>query len=95
MEALLAAGCYEVSLGDTIGVGTPGSFRSLLECLTPSVGAERLALHCHDTYGQALVNILTALEVILLGYITSYINVGGVVVRTCLLLCVRKKNDPT
>ena len=61
-QELLAMGCYEVSLGDTIGTGTAGSMRSLLNVLLQHVEASRLAVHCHDTYGQALVNILVALE---------------------------------
>jgi hydroxymethylglutaryl-CoA lyase len=56
-------GCYEISLGDTIGVGTPGSVRALLNEIIRKVPAQNLAIHCHDTYGQALANILTALEV--------------------------------
>lgn len=56
-------GCYEVSLGDTIGVGTPGTMRSVLNEVIRKVPARNLAVHCHDTYGQALANILTALEV--------------------------------
>lgn len=61
-EALLEMGCYEISLGDTIGVGTPGTFRSLLDEVTKAIPVDRLAVHCHDTYGQALPNILTSLE---------------------------------
>jgi hydroxymethylglutaryl-CoA lyase len=45
-------GCYEISLGDTIGVGTPGSFRDMLAHVLQAVPADRLAVHCHDTYGQ-------------------------------------------
>ena len=59
---LLDMGCYEVSLGDTIGVGTPGSMAALLDTLLPQVAADKLAVHCHDTYGQALANILVALQ---------------------------------
>jgi hydroxymethylglutaryl-CoA lyase len=59
---LLDMGCYEVSLGDTIGTGTPGSMARLLEVLLGDVGVEQLAVHCHDTYGQALSNILVALQ---------------------------------
>lgn len=59
---LLEMGCYEISLGDTIGVGTPGSFRLLLDEVTRTIPASKLAVHCHDTYGQALANILTSLE---------------------------------
>ena len=46
-------GCYEISLGDTIGVGTPGSVAAMLSEVTRVVPASALALHCHDTYGQA------------------------------------------
>jgi len=56
-------GCYEISLGDTIGVGTPGSISKMLKEVVHCVPIESLALHCHDTYGQALANILTGLEV--------------------------------
>ncbi len=59
---LLELGCYEVSLGDTIGVGTAGGMRALLEELVGAFGADRLAVHCHDTYGQALANILAAVD---------------------------------
>lgn len=61
--ALLNMGCYEISLGDTIGIGTPGSIRAMLQEVLEVVPVENLALHCHDTYGQALSNILAALEV--------------------------------
>lgn len=59
---LLALGCYEVSLGDTIGVGTPLAARRMVERVAREVPLERIALHCHDTYGQALANILACLE---------------------------------
>ena len=59
---LLDMGCYEVSLGDTIGVGTAGSMQGLLETLLGDIAADKLALHCHDTYGQALANILVGLQ---------------------------------
>lgn len=59
---LLELGCYEVSLGDTIGVGTAGSMRALLEELLGAFNAAQLAVHCHDTYGQALANILAAVD---------------------------------
>jgi hydroxymethylglutaryl-CoA lyase len=61
--ALYNMGCYEISLGDTIGIGTPGSIRAMLQDVMEMIPAENLALHCHDTYGQALSNILTAMEV--------------------------------
>ena len=57
-------GCYEISLGDTIGVGTPGSMKKMLESVMKEIPPSVLAVHCHDTYGQALANILTALQVI-------------------------------
>ncbi len=59
---LLAMGCYEVSLGDTIGCGTAGSMQRLLEVLLARFEPAQLAVHCHDTYGQALSNILVALQ---------------------------------
>ncbi|KJH44232.1 putative hydroxymethylglutaryl-CoA lyase [Dictyocaulus viviparus] len=61
-ETLLEAGCYEVSLGDTIGVGSAGSVASMLEVVLKSIPAEKLAVHFHDTYGQALVNVIVAIE---------------------------------
>ena len=60
--ALLAMGCYEISLGDTIGTGTPLKARRLVERVASEVPLERIALHFHDTYGQALANILACLE---------------------------------
>ncbi|MCJ2139861.1 hydroxymethylglutaryl-CoA lyase [Methylobacterium sp. E-066] len=61
-ETLLAMGCYEISLGDTIGTGTPLTARRLVERVARVVPLERIALHCHDTYGQALANILACLD---------------------------------
>lgn len=55
-------GCYEVSLGDTIGVGTPAKARDMLRAVASEVPVEALAVHFHDTYGQALANILACLE---------------------------------
>ena len=59
---LLEMGCYEVSLGDTIGSGNAGSMQQLLAVLLERFDANTLAVHCHDTYGQALSNILVALQ---------------------------------
>lgn len=59
---LMSLGCREVSLGDTIGVGTPAAARRMLEAVADEVGHERLAVHYHDTYGQALANIYASLE---------------------------------
>lgn len=56
-------GCYEVSLGDTIGVGTPKSMAKMLQSVMKEIPTSALAVHCHDTYGQALANILIALQV--------------------------------
>ena len=61
-KAMLEMGCYEISLGDTIGVGTPLKFKAMLETVMKSVPSERLAVHCHNTYGQALANIYASLE---------------------------------
>ncbi|HEU4670464.1 MAG TPA: hydroxymethylglutaryl-CoA lyase [Dyella sp.] len=61
-QRLHAAGCYEVSLGDTIGVGTPAKARAMLRAVAAEVPMDALAVHFHDTYGQALANILACLE---------------------------------
>jgi hydroxymethylglutaryl-CoA lyase len=55
-------GCYEVSLGDTIGVGTPAKARAMLKAVAQEVPMAALAIHFHDTYGQALANVLACLE---------------------------------
>src|SRR3546814_10930632 len=54
-------GCYEISLGDTIGVGTPGKARAMLLAVARAVPMPALAVHFHDTYGQPLANILACL----------------------------------
>jgi len=61
-RALHEMGCYEVSLGDTIGVGTPGKARAMLLAVASEVPVNALAVHFHDTYGQALANVLACLE---------------------------------
>ncbi|PJJ98227.1 hydroxymethylglutaryl-CoA lyase [Lysobacteraceae bacterium NML75-0749] len=61
-RALHQMGCYEISLGDTIGVGTPGKARAMLRVVSEAVPMSALAIHFHDTYGQALANILACLE---------------------------------
>lgn len=61
-KRLLDLGCYEISLGDTIGVGNAGTTKKLLDTIVPEVPKEKLAVHFHDTYGQALSNILVALQ---------------------------------
>uniref|UniRef100_A0A3Q3IBV0 hydroxymethylglutaryl-CoA lyase n=1 Tax=Monopterus albus TaxID=43700 RepID=A0A3Q3IBV0_MONAL len=61
-KRLYEMGCYEISLGDTIGVGTQDSMFKMLQTVMKEVPCNSLAVHCHDTYGQALPNILTALQ---------------------------------
>jgi hydroxymethylglutaryl-CoA lyase len=61
-KALLDMGCYEISLGDTIGTGTPIATQNMLRAVQKVVPTRQLAVHFHDTYGQALSNILVALE---------------------------------
>jgi len=61
-QRLHALGCYEISLGDTIGVGTPVRARAMLRAVAQVVPINALAVHFHDTYGQALANILACLE---------------------------------
>src|SRR6266568_2822253 len=73
-EKLLGLGCYQVSLGDTIGVGTPNQTRRLLDLLLARARPEQLALHMHDTRGTALANVLVGLEA---GLITFDASVGG------------------
>jgi hydroxymethylglutaryl-CoA lyase len=72
--ALDALGCREISLGDTIGVGTPLKARAMLAAVAERVPLDRLAVHFHDTYGQALANILACLE---LGVATVDAAVAG------------------
>lgn len=61
-EQMLNMGCHTVSIGDTIGVGTPGTVVPMLTEVQEAIGSDRLAVHFHDTYGQALANILVSLE---------------------------------
>ena len=61
-QRLHQIGCYEISLGDTIGVGTPAKARAMLHAVAQEVPMSALAVHFHDTYGQALANILSCLE---------------------------------
>lgn len=76
-EALLGMGCYEVSLGDTIGVATPGELEALLSLLLRSIPASQLALHCHDTYGQALANCLRGYQMGIRTFDASVAGLGG------------------
>ncbi len=61
-EKLYQMGCYEISLGDTVGVGTPGNVTRMIQAVSEHVPTDKLAVHFHDTYGQALTNIYAALQ---------------------------------
>jgi isopropylmalate/homocitrate/citramalate synthase len=76
-RALDEMGCYEVSLGDTVGVGTPSKARAMIEAVGAVVPADRLALHFHDTFGQALANILACLELGVATVDTAVAGLGG------------------
>ena len=76
-RALFDMGCYEVSLGDTIGVGTAGHFKRLLDYLLLQNSVDKLAVHCHDTYGQALANICASLEYGIATVDASVAGLGG------------------
>ena len=74
---LAEMGCYEISLGDTIGVGTPASVARMLDEVTLLVPVERLAGHYHDTYGMALANIYASLERGVAVFDASVAGLGG------------------
>ncbi|WGL15700.1 hydroxymethylglutaryl-CoA lyase [Microbulbifer bruguierae] len=76
-RALLDMGCYEISLGDTIGVGTPEKARYMIETVAQQVPLEKLAVHFHDTYGQALANIYAALQVGIAVVDSAVAGLGG------------------
>jgi len=75
--ALYDMGCYEVSLGDTIGAGTPRKIQAMIEACMQRVPAEKLAGHYHDTYGQALANIYASLELGVAAFDSSVSGLGG------------------
>jgi len=75
--ALHEMGCYEVSLGDTIGVGTPGRTKAMIEACAERVPLAKLAGHYHDTYGQALANIYASLELGVHTFDASVAGLGG------------------
>ena len=77
VDRLLAMGCHEVGLGDTLGVATPGQTRKLLENLLERVGADKLAGHFHDTYAQALANVSVAYDTGLRSFDASVAGLGG------------------
>jgi len=76
-QRLLDMGCYEVSLGDTIGSGTPASIARLLDTCLQTIAADKLAVHLHDTYGQAIANILVALQKGIAVIDSSVAGLGG------------------
>ncbi len=76
-KALYAMGCYEVSLGDTIGAGTPLRTQRMIEAVAQGVPVEKLAGHYHDTYGQALANIYASLELGVATFDSSVAGLGG------------------
>ncbi|NWU92532.1 HMGC2 protein, partial [Upupa epops] len=76
-KRLYSMGCYEISLGDTIGVGTPGSMKGMLQAVMKEIPVSALAVHCHDTYGQALANILTAIQMGVAVVDSSVAGLGG------------------
>jgi hydroxymethylglutaryl-CoA lyase len=75
--ALYDMGCYEVSLGDTIGAGTPGRTQAMIEACAKRVPVGRLAGHYHDTYGQALANIYASMELGVATFDASVAGLGG------------------
>ncbi|MGH6990088.1 MAG: hydroxymethylglutaryl-CoA lyase, partial [Stellaceae bacterium] len=74
---LFRLGCYEISLGDTIGTGTPGRVRKMIETVAKDVPIDKLAGHYHDTYGQAVANILASLELGVATFDSSVAGLGG------------------
>lgn len=76
-KALFDMGCYEISLGDTIGVGTAGEARAMIQAVAGEVPVASLAGHFHDTYGQALANIYGALEEGVRTFDSSVSGLGG------------------
>lgn len=76
-KELYDMGCFEISLGDTIGVGTPGSVVPMLEAVMSVVPTEKLAVHFHDTYGQSLSNILISLQMGISVVDASVAGLGG------------------
>ena len=75
--SLYEMGCHEISLGDTIGVGTPGRTAAMIQAVARRVPVERLAGHFHDTYGQALANVYAALQLGVAVFDASVAGLGG------------------
>ena len=76
-KALRDMGCYEISLGDTIGSGTPARMQTMIHAVNTEVPITELAVHCHDTYGQALANIYAALQLGVATIDSSIAGLGG------------------
>lgn len=76
-EKLFNMGCYEISLGDTIGVGTAASVKTMIDTVSQRIPIEKLAVHFHDTYGQALTNIYTALQSGIMVVDSAIAGLGG------------------
>ena len=76
-NALIEMGCFQVSLGDTLGTGTPGMVTALIESLTKGIPVTRLAGHFHDTYGQGLANVLASMQLGVTTFDSSVAGLGG------------------
>ncbi len=76
-RTLYAMGCYEISLGDTIGVGTPSQARALMRAVALEIPANAIAGHFHDTYGQAVANVAASLEEGIRVFDSSIAGLGG------------------
>jgi hydroxymethylglutaryl-CoA lyase len=76
-KALYDMGCYEISVGDTIGAGTPARTQAMIEACARDVPIDRLAGHYHDTYGQAIANIYASLEMGVAVFDSSVAGLGG------------------
>ncbi len=76
-EKLITLGCDEIGLGDTIGVGTPQKTKALIHAVTQKVPLEKISMHFHDTYGQAIANIYASLECGINNFDSSVSGLGG------------------
>ncbi len=76
-EALIALGCYEISLGDTIGIGTAAQIRNVIERVSANIPREKIAMHFHDTYGQGVANVLASLDEGISVFDSSVAGLGG------------------
>jgi hydroxymethylglutaryl-CoA lyase len=74
---MIGMGCYEISLGDTIGIGTPAQVEKLLQVLLPHIPADKLAGHFHDTYGEAVANAVKAYDMGIRVFDSSVGGLGG------------------